>query len=86
MKTGVIDEFTYSMISPDQRESMECQLVWTKNNASLNTDKNDDKEEHLQYTELQTDQQKKRRKKKCQRRFKTKVYLLHNTPDSSFGS
>ena len=78
----MMDEFTYSMISPDQRESMECQLGLTKNNASLDTEENYEKEEHLHDSELLTDQQKKRRK--CQRGFKAKFYLLHTTPDSSF--
>ena len=60
----MIDEFTYSMISVDQRESMRCQLSMKKNNTSIDTEEYDEKEEHLHYTEMQTYQQKKLRKKK----------------------
>ena len=81
-KTEVVDKFTYSMISPDQRESMECQLGLTKKNASLDTEEYDENEEHLHYTELQTDQQKKEESAKdaLKRCILSKTVLLDHRP------
>ena len=42
-KIEVIDEFRYSMIFPDQRESMECQKGLKKNSASLDIEEYDER-------------------------------------------
>ena len=57
-------ELTGNMLGPDQRESREFQIDFTKNSASFDLQQYDEKEEHLHHTEMRISQIMKRRKKK----------------------
>ena len=68
-KTKVIDEFTYSMISTDQRESMECQLGLTKKNASLDTEEYDENQSICIIQSCRQTNKRNKERRKCQKRF-----------------
>ena len=59
-KTEMIGGFTYSVLGPDQRESLECQMGLTKKSECLDLEGYDEKKDHLHHIERLTCQRKKK--------------------------